>query len=422
MAGEILFLAHRTPFPPDRGDKIRSSNVLKALARLAPVHVGCLAETAEDLAQERELAGLAKSYWMPPRSTLLPLAGLSAILRKQAISEAAFFNDSLHQWVRRTLAEHPIDKIYVFSGQMGQYVPADWGGRLVVDFVDVDSAKFEAYAKSCRWPMSWINARENERLRMVEDRLAARADRSLLVSEEEAALLRERCPSAREVSALRNGIDCATFDPSLVEPHPEIAAAAGPQFVFSGQMDYAPNVAAVKRFARRIMPAILTHQPEARFHIVGRAPTKAVRNLASEPGTRVWGAVPDMRPFLAAADMVVAPLSIARGVQNKVLEAMAMGKTVLASPEALTGIDGKHGEHFLACRNNAEFAGFACALAEDMRDAHRIGAAARALVCETMSWPAMMAQLPEILGLASLPSAEAGPEEEPSSETRRDAA
>ncbi|OYX65035.1 MAG: glycosyl transferase family 1 [Sphingomonadales bacterium 32-64-17] len=399
MAGEILFLAHRTPFPPDRGDKIRSHNVLKALAELAPLHVGCLAETDADMAEEQTLAELATSYCMPRRAKPLPVAGVEALAKGAPISLSAFANKALHRWVRDTLASRPITTIYVFSGQMGQYVPQGWSGRLVVDFVDVDSAKFEAYAAKSGWPMRWVHSREGRLLRQFETQLAARADRSLLVSEEEAALMRERCPVAANIGALRNGIDCAAFDPANIRPHPELASAEGPHFVFSGQMDYAPNIEAVERFARQIMPAILLQQPKAQFHIVGRAPTPAVRKLASEPGVTVWGEVPDMRPFLAAASMVVAPLTIARGVQNKVLEAMAMAKPVLASPEALVGIDGENGEHFLRCENDAEFVAMACTLANEKVRAERIGRAARQLMLDRMSWPAMMAPLADIVGL-----------------------
>tara|TARA_A100001391_G_scaffold48774_7_gene29159 strand:+ start:65870 stop:67120 length:1251 start_codon:yes stop_codon:yes gene_type:complete len=398
MAGEILFIAHRTPFPPDRGDKIRSHNVLKALAELAPVCVACLGETDADMAEERALAEVATSYCMPRRTKPLPLAGIEALAKGEPISVSAFSNRELHRWVRETLASRPIETIYVFSGQMGQYVPQDWSGRLVVDFVDVDSAKFEAYAPKSGWPMRWVHAREGKLLRRYEAQLAVRADCSLLVSEEEAALMRARCAEARNIGALRNGIDCTAFDPAAVHPQAELAGAEGPQFVFSGQMDYAPNIEAVERFARQIMPAIRAQKPNAQFHIVGRAPTAAVQKLAAEPGTQVWGEVPDMRPFLAAASMVVVPLTIARGVQNKVLEAMAMGKTVLASPEALTGIGGCDGEHFLRCDSDAEFATLACALTDDTNRAQRIGEAARHLVHRKMSWPAMMAPLADLVG------------------------
>jgi len=398
LSGEILFLAHRIPFPPDRGDKIRSHHLLKALAALAPVHVGCLAETAEDRALEGELAAVAASYRLPTRAKPLALAGVQAMLAGRPISLAAFDSAELRAWVERTLRERPIAAIYVFSGQMGQFVPARWRGKLVADLVDVDSAKFEAFAQAGSGPMAWINAREARLLRAVEADLAARADATLLVSEEEAALLRSR--GARgNIRALRNGVDSAGFDPAAAVPYAEIAAQPGPHFVFSGQMDYAPNEAAVARFAQHILPLIRRHHAAVQFHIVGRAPTAQVLKLGELPGTRVWGAVPDMRPFLAAADFVVAPLTIARGVQNKVLEAMAMARPVLLSPEAATGIDAADGLQFAVCADDPAFADRALALLATPAEARTMGQAAREFVVQRMSWPAMLADLPGILGL-----------------------
>jgi len=399
MSGEILFLAHRIPFPPDRGDKIRSHNVLKALAAIAPVHVGCLAESAEDCALESELAAVAESHCLARRSKSLPLAGARAVLSGRPVSLAAFDDEGLRAWVEQVLLERPITAIYVFSGQMGQFVPAWWQGRLVVDLVDVDSAKFEAFAVSGSGPMAWVHAREGRLLRAVEADLAKRAEVTLLVSEQEAALLRSRGASGN-IRALGNGVDCAAFDPAC-PPQPEIAALAGPHFVFSGQMDYPPNEIAAGRFARNILPLIRQHHPAAQFHIVGRAPSPAVQRLGELPGARVWGEVPDMRPFLAAATFVVAPLTIARGVQNKVLEAMAMARPVLLSPEAATGIDAEDGTHFAVCGNDAAFVATALALLAAPDQALALGVAAREFVQTGMSWPAMLADLPAILGFTA---------------------
>lgn len=397
--GEILFLAHRVPFPPDRGDKIRSYNILKALAELGPVHVGCLAEGEGDLAQAGELAELATSYFMPSRRKSMPQAGLEALASGKPVSLTAFDNAPLRRWVEHTLAERPISAIYVFSGQMGQYVPADFAGRVVMDLVDVDSAKFEAYAAERSGPRRWLYAREGRLLKQVEKQLAMRADMTLLVSEAEAQLLQERAGAGGEIRALCNGIDTARFDPAAVAAQEDVAQQAGPHFVFTGQMDYPPNIAAVRRFSASILPQIRAQHETAQFHIVGRAPTADVRDLARDyPGVRVWGEVPDTRPFLAAATMVVAPLTIARGVQNKVLEAMAMGRPVLTSREAATGIPAQRGAQLLVCEDDAAFVKQALDLLQEPARASTIGEAARAFVKGEMSWPAMLADLPAMMG------------------------
>lgn len=400
MSG-ILFLAHRLPFPPDRGDKIRSHNVLKALAGLGPVHVGCFGETVADKANEIDLAELVESHFMPMRDKPLPLAGIEALVRREPVSLAAFWDPALMNWIRRTLATHAIDTIYVFSGQMGQYVPRGWAGRLVIDLVDVDSAKFEAYARDTAAPARWIHAREARLLAREEARLAARADRTLLISEAEAALFASRLPGGNEaeVTVLGNGIDARRFDPAAVEAHPALLED-GPHIVFTGQMDYRPNVDAALRAVDRLMPWIRAVHPDAQLHLVGRAPAPELLALDGRSGARVWGEVPDVRPFLAAADLVLAPLEIARGVQNKVLEAMAMARPVVLTPAAATGIPGEDDVHFAVAETDEALVDRVLALLAREAAAQAMGQAARRLVLDRMSWAAMLAALPAIVGRA----------------------
>jgi sugar transferase (PEP-CTERM/EpsH1 system associated) len=402
VTGEILFLAHRIPFPPDRGDKIRSHHILKALAELAPVHVATFAETPADRAQEPHLRQVAATHCLVSRAKPVPLAGVEALLEGAPVSLTAFRHRAIAEFVARTLRERPVDTIYVFSGQMGQYIPTDWDGRLVVDLGDVDSAKFESYGREARWPKSRLFVREDRLLRVEEERLARIADRTLLVSEAEAALLRLRLrdPGRARIEALGNGIDLEAFDPATTAPHPQLAAP-GPHIVFTGQMDYPPNVAAVTRFVRAILPAIHRTHGTARFHIVGRAPMAEVRALENEEGVSVWGEVPAVQPFLAAADLVVAPLTIARGIQNKVLEAMAMAQPVVLSPEAATGIAATDGTHFAVEATDAGFAARCLALLADDEAATRMGAAARRFAVERMSWPAALAPLARLMGRAA---------------------
>jgi len=405
MSG-VLFLAHRVPFPPDRGDKIRSHHLLKALAQLGPVHVGCFAETATDRACEAQLAAVATTSFMPTRSKPLPVAGLEAIARGEPVSLAAFRHPHLAEWVARTLERYDIGTIFVFSGQMGQYVPAGWKGRLVVDLVDVDSAKFEAYAREKRAPMRWVDAREARLLRHEEARLAARADRTLLVSNAEAALFVSRLTAGAgaRVAVLGNGVDASAFDPAQVAPHPALVTG-GPHFVFTGQMDYKPNVDAALRAIERIMPAIRADCPAAQFHAVGRAPAPEMLAREGVNGARIWGEVPDVRPFLAGADAVLAPLSIARGVQNKILEAMAMARPVVASTAAATGLPGTEGVHLRVADSDEAFAARALEMLARRDAAEAMGKAARRLVAETMSWSAVLGSLPELLALPVPPRA-----------------
>jgi sugar transferase (PEP-CTERM/EpsH1 system associated) len=397
---EVLFIAHRIPFPPDRGDKIRSCHILRHIAALAPVHVACFADDEADLAHEPELAGVAQSHCLLRRAKSLPLAGLQALATGKPVSLTAFADKALHGYVSRVLSERPISAIYVFSGQMAQYVPASFSGRVVMDFVDVDSAKFEAYAAGAGFAARALYQREARLLSRFESLTARRAHTSLLVTPEESELLRSRLlpGNTPSLQALCNGIDTVFFDPESVPPAPEMAGE-GPQITFTGQMDYPPNVAAVDLFAREVMPAIRSVFPVARFNVVGRAPTQQVRALDGINGTRVTGAVLDVRPWIAGADLVVAPLTIARGVQNKVLEAMAMARPVLATPQAATGIPARDGFEIVVADGADALVPQALAMLHDPVRAANIGQAARAFVIDQCGWDHVLAPLAGFLGL-----------------------
>ncbi|OYU35862.1 TIGR03087 family PEP-CTERM/XrtA system glycosyltransferase [Novosphingobium sp. PASSN1] len=395
---EILFLAHRVPFPPDRGDKIRSNHLLRRIAEIAPVHVGALADDAADMAQEHELAALAASHCLVRRSAPLPLAALAALGQGRPVSLAAFASARLQRWVNHVLETRPIAAIFVFSGQMAQYVPPAFRGRVVMDFVDVDSAKFEAYAQTGALPRRLLYAREARLMRRFEEQTARRVTTSLFITAQERALFESRLEQGAlpDVRALGNGIDTELFDPATVSPAPELAGE-GPSIVFTGQMDYAPNITAVELFAREVMPRIRAVHPDARFAIVGRAPTVAVRALAGINGTLVTGAVPDVRPWLAGADIVTAPLLIARGVQNKVLEAMAMARPVLLTPAAATGIGAADGVHFVQAEAPLTLAERGLALLADKAAAEAMCMAARRFVIAECGWDRVLAPLRALL-------------------------
>ncbi|EAQ30319.1 Glycosyl transferase, group 1 [Erythrobacter sp. NAP1] len=392
--GDILFLAHRVPFPPNRGDKIRSANLLWKLAKIAPVHVGAFSESEEDRDGIAELEALAKSHFIAKRSKPLILAGVEAVLSGKPVSLTAFHSPKLERWVRDTISSQAIETIVVFSGQMGQYIPTDFSGRVIVDLCDVDSAKFESYAASGQ--RVWLNEREGRLLALEEERLARRADATVLISDNEAELFRSRLqfPSMARVKVIGNGIDAHAFDPAKVVPYQALSGAEGPTFVFTGQMDYPPNEAAALWAIAEFLPAIQQLQPMAQFHVVGRNPTKALLARDGVSGAKVWGEVPDVRPFLAAATCVVAPLTIARGVQNKVLEAMAMARPVLLTPQAATGIDAQDGRDWLVCEANAaSMAARASRIIETPAVADKVGKAARQFVLENHSWDAMLSPL-----------------------------
>ncbi|MBB6425580.1 TIGR03087 family PEP-CTERM/XrtA system glycosyltransferase [Sphingopyxis sp. JAI128] len=397
---EILFLVHRAPWPPDRGDRIRSWHMFEALAKLAPVHVAALADGEADATLAREkMAPLCKSLAIEVRHASRPVALAQAVLRGEPVSNRLFRNSALARHVGGLIGGGTVTHIVAFSGQMAQYVPAGFDGPVLMDFVDVDSVKFATYAEQDeRQPLNWIHKREARVLGAHEIEVARRVDASLFVSEAEAALFRSLSGmGANKVRAVENGIDTDRFDPSAVfEP---VGAGEGPLAVFTGQMDYRPNIDAVRWFASDILPAIRARHDKARFAIVGRAPTDEVRAITKQPGVIVTGGVPDVRPWLAAADAVVAPLLLARGIQNKLLEAMAMARPVVASGAAATGIDAVAGEHLLVANGADAMVEAVGTLFDDRTKGSAMGQAARARMIARYGWDARLAPLGELLGL-----------------------
>lgn len=401
MSGEILFLAHRSPYPPDRGDKIRSWHLLRYIAALAQTHVVALYDDPRDLDHLSVLEGIAASVALEPRLISKPRAALSALLSGGSASVAAFASDAVQRHVDRLLATCPIKTIFAYSGQVAQFVPVKRDGiRFVMDFVDMDSAKFGTYASQASGLSAFANAQEAKRLFAFERAVAARADLSLFVSEAEAALFAcETGFNDGQISFIENGIDLEAYDPAT--PRAAVESGEGALIVFTGQMDYRPNVEAVDGFARYALPLIRAQHPSARFAIVGRNPTAEVLALNALPGVKVTGEVPDTRDWLAAADVVVAPLLLARGIQNKVLEAMAMAKPVIASPAAAEGIDAGEGDGLIVAQNWNAQANAVLALLANPARAKAAGRAARARMVVRYSWDARLSGLGAMLGFGT---------------------
>lgn len=327
---KILFLAHRAPFPPDKGDKIRAFHLLR---RLTADHEVWLGATADDPADEGRLASADHRCREAVAPTLAPgrrrLNMALGLLRGAPLSVARFRHPDLERWVGRVLKEVRPDLVFVYSSALAQYVVGRSEAPLVVDFVDADAAKWEAYAELAAWPLSWLFQREARRLVAYERAVLAASAASLIVSESERRVMAELQPEgAGKLQVLTNGVELPSFAPP----------AAGGLIVMCGRMDYRANVDGAAWFAQEVLPAIRARRPDAVFRIVGAAPTREVRALAGLPGVEVTGAVPEVAPHLAEAAVIVAPLRVARGIQNKVLEGMAAARPVVATAAALEGL------------------------------------------------------------------------------------
>ncbi|HYR51611.1 MAG TPA: TIGR03087 family PEP-CTERM/XrtA system glycosyltransferase [Candidatus Dormibacteraeota bacterium] len=378
----ILYLCHRIPYPPDKGDKIRSFHQIEYLSRNHKVHLGCLVDAEEDrhhIPALQPYCASVDAVWRGKGAA--NLRTFLALLGRRSLSVAAFHSADLARRIDQRVKSGSIDLAIVFSSAMAQYLPRDTDLPTIVDYVDVDSEKWRVYSEMRSWPLSWLYRLEAGRLRRYEETLAVRHDESVFVAEKEAEIFRRSAASVR-THVIPNGVDLAYFR------RPECAAPAerSRDIVFVGMMDYFPNIDAVTYFTERMFPRILEAVPEATFRIVGRNPSRSVRDLARHRNVSVTGAVPDVRPFLTDAAISVAPFRVARGVQNKILEAMAMEVPVVGTPTGFQGITAREGD---GVRIEEQPEPFAAAVVAHLTDPGRrrdAGRRARAFVERHHRW------------------------------------
>lgn len=398
---DLLFLTQRIPYPPIKGEKIRPLQILRHLRESYDVHLGCLVDDPDDEQHVATVEALCStSHFARLDRKRAKLTCLTGLLTGEPLSATFYHDRGLAAWVRRTLRKIEPEAVFVCSSNMAPYVLGRTAKAKVAlcDLADVDSEKWRAYADTGRGPMRHVHRREWRRVAALEGRIARELDWSTFVSAEEAALFRTQRPAeAGKIRAVPSGVDFAYFDPAIAQDPPYPTDRLN--FVFTGTMDYPPNVDAVRWFARDILP-IMRRSAPANFHIVGSSPSAEVRALAGD-GIFVTGRVPDVRPYVAHATAAVAPMRIARGIQNKVLEAMAMGRPVVVTPDALEGIDAVPGRDLLL-GDGAE--AFAARCLESARpESAAIGAAARHLIERSYSWAGRLRGFDALLGEASLP-------------------
>lgn len=383
----ILYLVHRFPYPPNKGDKVRSYHLLKHLTRHHRVFLGTFIDDPEDevhVPVVRTLCADLQIERLIPRKARI--ASLNGLLAGEPLTLRYYRSPAIFDWVNRLCRANVIDAVVVFSAAMAQYVEDFQRLPTLIDFVDVDSAKWTQYAPRHRWPMSWLYRREGKLLLDYERRIAARSTRSFFVTENEAALFCDQAPECQlRVEAMCNGVDADYFSPALERPSPYQTDEL--PVVFTGAMDYLPNIDAVTWFKDEVLPDVLKRWPNARFHIVGRSPTAAVLALADDH-VAVSGTVPDVRPYLQHAAIVVAPLRIARGIQNKILEAMAMMRPVIASVECAAAVDAEKGTELLTAVRPSDYIAEMSRVIDAPEIAAAIAKAARLRVVERYSWDA----------------------------------
>ncbi len=391
----VLMVTHRVPYPPDKGDRIRTFHILKHLAGQASVHLASLADEPSHPEAERMLAGMCERVEIVRIDARLRWASVvHSLARGQTASEGAFHSVRLRRILQDWSSTTRYDAALISASSLVPYVrkTALRGVPAVVDLVDVDSQKWFDYAATSRGPKRWLYSLEGRRLRRVEHEAADWARALTLVSEAEAELYRRVVRSDGPIHAITNGVDLEYYRPMPPPSGREHGC------VFVGAMDYRPNVDGVCWFAREVWPAVYRRFPEQVFRIVGRNPSKEVYQLARLAGIEVVGTVPDVRPYVADAAVVVAPLRIARGIQNKVLEAMAMGKAMVASPEACMGLKCEPGRDVELANEPASWVEALARYFESPLHGLKLGSAGRKYVEQQHHWAKSLMSYAAVIG------------------------
>lgn len=401
---KLLFLIHRLPCPPDRGSKLRAAMMLQWLAARHDVWCAGYLDV-ESVNDSREQVQASLAYWRSicREVVAVPLSAGAARVRAAGrlmaggtATSGYFETKALRNEIGRLAAENHFDAVHAFSSSMSDIALSVPAKRHVLTMDDLDSLKWLESASAAKWPMRWVYETEGRRLQQCEVDWIRRFDATVLVSEREA---RQVCDPQlrRRVHVVQAG------NPLLIED----AIAAGEESFrrsaqheivgFLGAMDYQPNIDAVHWFADEIWPQILDHRPEARWMIVGRSPVRSIRDLHDRNRICVTGTVPSVQPYLKEMRVNVAPLRLARGVQIKVLTAMAAGLPCVVTPCVAEGVGACDGQEILVADSAERIARSVIELLSNQSRAETIGQAARSFILRRQEVDAGLQTLESLL-------------------------
>jgi sugar transferase (PEP-CTERM/EpsH1 system associated) len=395
---KVLYLVQRIPYPPDKGDKIASFNILKYLSRYTKVYLATFADDPADLAHIGKLREYCEDVIVVPLNPLwAKVRALPRLLGQDPLTLGYFYDKDLARWIDRVVESEGITKSLVFCSAMAQYLSGDKYRDMTrfAHYVDIDSDKWAQYAEMTSGLKRWVYGREAKTLEAFEKKIAREFDGVGLVAPFETQQFQRLVPDiADRIKVIQNGTDTGYFSPDHAFDTPYETGEI--PIVFTGAMDYFPNADAVSWFAHEILPSVQKHVPSATFYIVGSNPGKDVLNLRNLPNVKVTGRVPDVRPYLRYAALSVAPLRAARGIQNKALEAMAMGRMVICTVEVQRGMAKQCASLVMLAKSPEEFA---AAVLTGLTQADQVPTSAklRAAVIAEYSWDANLAQLHSFL-------------------------
>jgi sugar transferase (PEP-CTERM/EpsH1 system associated) len=387
---KILYVCHRFPFPPKRGGKIRPFNMIRHLSATHEVTVCSLARSSSEAAEGEGIAPYCERFEIarvsPPVQVLRMLARLPT---PSPSSMGYFYSSRLAARITQLLATQRFDLIFVHCSSVAQYVSRTRGTPKILDFGDMDSQKWLEYVRFQPWllkPGYWL---EGSKLVREEHRLARAFDMCTTTTRAEWETL-DRYQTGVPTDWFPNGVDSGYFSPSG-------EAYDADTISFVGRMDYYPNQECMFDFCARVWPALRAKRNGLKLVIVGADPSPTVRALEKQPGITVTGSVPDVRPYVRGSAAMVAPLNIARGTQNKILEAMAMGVPVVTSAAAAGGVDAVPGKHLQVARTPGEYVQAILRIVTDPDERARLATAARDRVLSHHAWPQSMRRMDAII-------------------------
>jgi sugar transferase (PEP-CTERM/EpsH1 system associated) len=387
----VLFVTHRVPYPPTVGSKVRAFHCVEHLTQSGhEVTVASLARTAAEADAGAGIAGYCRDYLLERVRPPVQLVRMAVRLPTPFPSTMGYFHSSrLARRIRVALATTPFDLIMVHSSSAAQYVERVRDVPKIMDFVDMDSRKWLDYAGFKPFPLSLGYWLEGRKMAAAERAIARRFDVSVCVTAAEQAIL-DGYGLGVPSRWFPNGVDTERFAAAGTDYDPD-------SLCFVGRMDYYPNVQAMLDFCREVLPLLREARPRVKLQIVGAEPTAPVRALAQIPGVTVTGTVPEVQPYVQRSAASVVPLAIARGIQNKILESMAMGVPVVASPAAARGVDALPGEHLLVAGSPGQYRDALVRLMADPAERHRLAVAGRARMLSHHTWSHAMGRLDSII-------------------------
>lgn len=400
----ILFLAHRIPYPPDKGDKIRSYNLIRHLAKKNDLFLGTILEEQNDENHLLELGKYCKKVYAAQYTGKSKL--LYSIFSGQSFSVSNFYDKDLQKFVDETLENHNIQVLICFCSSMAEYVFKTplfkknklKGIKLIMDYVDLDSDKWRQYSEFSKGFLKYLYNMERKRLFKFEIIINQIFHHSIFISQREVATFKKHYPDVKNIKIIPNGVDYEYFSPDVNSlPHPTKKYIKGPMLLFTGVMDYFANINGVTWFCHEIFPIIKNEIPDAQFYIVGNKPTDAVWALSEIEGVNVTGYVEDIRIYYRMADVCVTPLRIARGLQNKVLEAMSTGNAVVATSSAKNGIVCTENKDIIVADDEKKFAAEVISLIKNKEKRAKMSLCAMKNVHKNYSWDENLKILDSIL-------------------------